>query len=247
MYARTIEFLRSNWKLYLVYIFLVSFLNIALFSIPEEIYPVGFAIILLELYLFSNFLLESSRLIKNRSQYNSLRHLFKGDKKMFLELIILFIFVFAVIFVLCVPFVIISYTPLDAPFSNIYSNLASNIFFKMINLLVGAFSLCLLCCWISYMFYYRKSTWESIISGSKIALSVKSLFFLICIYAGIITAINEYIWVGFGDSILQICISAWVTPIGFLLVFSHFALSEASVHNHSLQSDTANSSVDFTY
>ena len=72
MYAKTVEFLRSNWKLYLAYYLLFSFLHTLAFLVPDEVDLLSFPVSLLAIYLFINFLLVSSMLIKNGRKYESL-------------------------------------------------------------------------------------------------------------------------------------------------------------------------------
>ena len=165
---------------------------------------------------------------------------------MLFQLAVLLIIISLFLSFLSLPFLIISVTPLQAKLSSFYSEFVSTPFFLIAYLLSAAIISYLLCCWISYMLYYRKTAWASFSHALKTALSAKSVFFLISLYCGILILINEYIWPGFDNSLVQIYINAIVAPVGFLLLFSHFALSEHSAHNHSLQSDGANASFRFS-
>jgi hypothetical protein len=224
----------------------LSLLQILSLFIPETLDLIDAALALLNFYIFLNFLFTARQIVKTGQSYDVFEALLKRKPGIYLEFFILLVFVGVLFFPVYIPGFIISFTPFDNELTKFMHYLNSLFVYKAAIFTWEAVFFYLFCCWVSHMLYFQKSTWDSIIAGSKMIFSVKSLFFIILFLYFVVSIVTIKIDNEFISSILFLCFNTLAFPLSIIVLFYHFHITESEAHNHSLQSDGAYSSVGFS-
>lgn len=184
MFRKSFVFIKSNIQISLIYL-IVSVLMLFTFNFKEKIpFIILFILFLFNIFLFQNFFITASELIKDESKKISIKKsFFRFDKKIITELLIFMVFLAAISAILLGPKVIISLTPLKDIILNVLrENFILAILFKIVSILFTSFYSILISASMAHIIYSNgRGTFESIKEGFKTIFKLKTLLFILII------------------------------------------------------------------
>ena len=217
-----IFFINKQWLFCLI--FFVAYLLLRSILLLESNHSIlSFSIIVIELYIFSTFLIRSCSIIRDKKNTIYFRSFFINEKKIMIELMLLYLFIFVIYYLISLPFVINEFIANGTNYSSLYLadsngsliNVSADIFFRCVFQIIVCYS-------TAYAVYFNHNAWRSLTNGIRFVAKTKILIFLILIFNISTKVASIFIKNTAMDLIIEQYILSLIFPFCILALFHYY-------------------------